>query len=45
LRLSAAGLAGSAAHPPLRGRPQTRRRIRAVHNQSKIIETIPPRSG
>jgi hypothetical protein len=45
LRLSAAGLAGSAAHPPLRGRPQTRRRVRAVTSQSNIIEDISPRSG
>lgn len=45
LRLSAAGLAGSAAHPPLRGRPQKRRRIRAVQNQWNIIEGISPRSG
>ena len=45
MRLSAAGLAGSAAHPPLRGRPQTRRRTCAVRDQSKIIERISPRSG
>ena len=45
MRLSAAGLAGSAAHPPLRGRPQTRRRIRAVHHQSRGIERSSPRSG
>lgn len=36
LRLSAAGLAGSAAHPPLRGRPQKRRRTRAVQKISRI---------
>ena len=45
MRLSAAGLAGSAAHPPLRGRPQTRRRVRAVSSQSNIIERTSPRSG
>ena len=45
LRLSAPGLAGRAAHPPLRGRPQTRRRVRAVRNQSKIIAKSSPRSG
>ena len=45
MRLSAAGLAGSAAHPPLRGRPQTRRRIRDVTSQSNIIERPSPRSG
>jgi hypothetical protein len=50
LRLSAAGLAGSAAHPPLRGRPRKRRRIRAVrrrveYHRKSIAAQRPNRNG
>ena len=45
VRLITAGLAGSAAHPPLRGRPPTRRRVRAVTSQCNIIARTLPQSG